>query len=145
MSGSLDQELNGVTMTPDTSTSTLAASSVSPSSPAAPLSISLDLLHVVSSLLFVSFLCLPSFLYTVFHLVELLTANMDQCNKTFLFFPSLTFCVFVVFLNRQPPCSTGKVSFTPQRKSPSSMITRAYHKTLDKCQRGLRGGDLEDI
>lgn len=49
LSGSLDQELNGVTMTPDTSTSTPAASSVSPSSPAARLSISLDLLHVVSS------------------------------------------------------------------------------------------------
>uniref|UniRef100_A0A3P8S2U7 Protein diaphanous homolog 2 n=1 Tax=Amphiprion percula TaxID=161767 RepID=A0A3P8S2U7_AMPPE len=47
--------------------------------------------------------------------------------------------------SRQPPRSPGKVSFAPQRKSPSSMITRAYHKTLDKCQRGLRGGDVEDI
>ncbi|KAM7417331.1 hypothetical protein PAMA_017140 [Pampus argenteus] len=46
---------------------------------------------------------------------------------------------------RQPPCSPGKVSFTSQCKSPGSMIARAYHKTLDKCQRGLRGGDLEDI
>lgn len=46
--------------------------------------------------------------------------------------------------NRQPPCSPGKVSFAPQRKSPTSMISRAYHKTLDKCQRGLRGGDQED-
>ncbi|KAI9541542.1 hypothetical protein NQZ68_029043 [Dissostichus eleginoides] len=45
----------------------------------------------------------------------------------------------------QPACSPGKVSLTPQRKSPSSMIAHAYHKTLDKCQRGLRGGDLEDI
>lgn len=55
------------------------------------------------------------------------------------------FVVSFFFLNRQPPRSPGKVSFTPQRKSPSSMIARAYHKTLDKCQRGLRGGDQEDI
>ncbi|XP_038137230.1 protein diaphanous homolog 2 isoform X3 [Cyprinodon tularosa] len=39
---------------------------------------------------------------------------------------------------RQPPCSPRKVSLTPQPKSPSSMITRVYYKTLDKCQRGLR-------
>lgn len=73
-------------MTPDTSTSTPAASSVFLSSPAAPLSVSLDLLHVVSPLYSVSFLRL----YTVFHLVELLRASMDQCNNTFLFFLSLT-------------------------------------------------------
>lgn len=59
LSGSLDQELNRVTMTPDTSTSTPTASSVSPSSPAALLSISLDLLHVVSPLFSVPFLCIP--------------------------------------------------------------------------------------
>ena len=53
--------------------------------------------------------------------------------------------VFSFFPNRQPPRSPGKVSLTPQRKSPSSMITRAYHKTLDKCQRGLRRGDQGDI
>ncbi|XP_035769008.1 protein diaphanous homolog 2 [Neolamprologus brichardi] len=47
--------------------------------------------------------------------------------------------------SRQPSCSPGKISLTAQCKSPSSMITRAYYKTLDKCQRGLRGGDLEDI
>lgn len=51
LSGSEDQKLNRVTMTPDTSTSTPAACSVSPSSPAALLSISLDLLHVVFLLL----------------------------------------------------------------------------------------------
>lgn len=65
LSGSLDQELNGVTMTPDTSTSTPTASSVSPSSPAASLSISLDLLHVVSSLLSFSFLCLASLSFSI--------------------------------------------------------------------------------
>lgn len=133
LSGSLDQELNRVTMTPETSTSTPAAS-VPPSFPAALLSISLDFLHVVSPL---SLIWLSS------------CASMNQCTSAFMFLLILTFCIFIlclpVFLTRQPSCSPGKISLTAQRKSPSSMITRAYYKTLDKCQRGLRGGDLEDI
>lgn len=79
-SGILNEDLNGVTMTPDTSTLTPAASAVSPSSPAARLSISQDLLHAVSSHLAVSALLSSS----VFHLVELLRASMDQCSTTFL-------------------------------------------------------------
>lgn len=86
---------------------------------------------------------------SVFHLVELLCASMNRCNNTFLRSLRLTLCFWLFLVSfywiRQPPRSPGKVSFAPQRKSPSSMITRAYHKTLDKCQRGLRGGDPEDI
>lgn len=67
-----------------------------------------------------------------------------SCSFWFSHFVFLFF-VFLFFLTRQPSCSPGKISLTAQRKSPSSMITRAYYKTLDKCQRGLRGGDLEDI
>lgn len=76
-------------------------------------------------------------------------ASMNQCTSAFMFLLILTFCIFILclpgFFNRQPSCSPGKISLTAQCKSPSSMITRAYYKTLDKCQRGLRGGDLEDI
>lgn len=55
LSGVLNEDGNDVTMTP--STSAPAASSVSPSSSAAPLSISLDSLHVVSSHLSVYVFC----------------------------------------------------------------------------------------
>lgn len=83
MSGSLDQELNRVTMTPETSTSTPAASSVPPSFPAALLSISLDFLHVVSPL---SLIWLSS------------CASMNQCTSAFMFLLILTFCVFILCL-----------------------------------------------
>lgn len=71
--------------------------------------------------------------------------NVTSLSCSFPVSLSVSDSLLFLPLNRQPPCSPGKVSFTPQRKSPSSMIARAYHKTLDKCQRGLRGGDLEDI
>uniref|UniRef100_A0AAV2MKL1 Uncharacterized protein n=1 Tax=Knipowitschia caucasica TaxID=637954 RepID=A0AAV2MKL1_KNICA len=43
----------------------------------------------------------------------------------------------------QPACSAGKIPLTAQPKPPGSMIARAFHRTLDKCQRGRqRGEDL---
>ena len=92
-------------------------------------------------LFYLSFLCLPQFLYTVFHYVELPRASMDQCNNTFLFFLSLTLflilCCFF-FPNRQPACSPGKVSLTPQRKPPSSMMitptTRRQISAKEACE-----------
>lgn len=83
LSGSLDQELNRVTMTPETSTSTPAASPVPPSFPAPLLSISLDFLHVVSPL---SLIWLSS------------CASMNQCTSAFMFLLILTFCIFILCL-----------------------------------------------
>lgn len=94
LSGSLDQELNGVTMTPETSTSTPAASSVSPSFPAALLSISLDVLHV-SPRLFLFAL----FSFSIQSLIRLSScARMNQCTSAFMFLLILTFCIFILCL-----------------------------------------------
>lgn len=100
--------------------------------------------------LLLSFFCSPSlvFLYSLWlgWAPELVWINAPALSCSFWFSRFVfLFFVFLFFLTRQPSCSPGKISLTAQCKSPSSMITRAYYKTLDKCQRGLRGGDLEDI
>lgn len=91
LSGILNEDLNGVTMTPDTSTSTLLF-----------LRPPLLLLSQSAWICFMLFLLTSPSLFSasltssVFHLVELLRASMDQCINTFLCCLSLTLCFFVV-------------------------------------------------
>lgn len=123
LSRSLDQELNEVTMTPETSTSTPAASCLS-------LVFFFWFFYALFDLL--ELLCLYESMYQHFHVLS--------HSHTLFFF----FILCLPFLTRQPACGPGKVSLTTQHESPSSMITCAYRKTLDKCQRGLQRGDLGD-